>query len=339
MTARSRVVTVDLPGIRRNAQRYRDGGHPLIARLDHDACGLGLERVGAALRGHADWLAVDDLRSAGALRSAGVTEPILALSSAGADAAPAGVHIAVSSIADARAAAHAGAAGVHIVVDCGGAWRGAGASEAALLAEHTPIAVSGLMGVYGPETSPEQAAAVFGGIEPWIQLRHVHGTRGASQAGPGETVRVGRGLFGIPGDPGDAEQGGESVLRLTGTIVLVKRILAGEGVSYGYIHRAERDSRIALVTGGYADGVCRALGSAAWALVAGQARPIVGRIAMDVLVVDVGSAPASPGDEVVLLGDPDRGEPGLAEWAGASGLSAVELVAGIGPRVIREYQE
>lgn len=337
MTAQSRVVAVDLAAIRRNAGRYRDSGRTLLARLDHDAFGMGLERVGVALGGAADWMVVDDVSAAAALRAAGTAEPILALSADGAVAAPRALHIAVATSAEAKAAARAGAAGVQLVVDCGGAARGVSPADAGALAEHAPLPVSGLMGVYGPHTDPLQAADAFRRVERWVQFRHLHGTRGAAYADAGEALRVGRGLYGVPG--ADGHPAGDTVLRFTGVVVLVKRILAGEGVSYGYIHRADSDSRIALVTGGYADGVARALGSAASVLVGGQLRPIVGRVAMDVCVVDLGDVAAQPGDEVVLLGDPARGEPGLADWAAASGLSPIELLCGIGPRVVREYRQ
>jgi alanine racemase len=127
------------------------------------------------------------------------------------------------------------------------------------------------------------------------------------------------------------------VARLTGRVVTVKRIKAGEGVSYGYIYRAERDGVIALVTGGYADGVPRSIGNHASALVNGRRVRVVGRVAMDVVVVVTDDVPARPGDEVVLLGDPAVGEPGLGEWASITGYDPVEIAASAGPRVARSY--
>ncbi len=131
--------------------------------------------------------------------------------------------------------------------------------------------------------------------------------------------------------------GAAPVMRLRGTVLSVKPLRTGEGVSYGYLHRAAHDTRIALVVGGYAQGVVRALGGRASVTIAGERHRIVGRVAMDVCVVDVGEASVSRGDEAVFFGDPSRGEPGIAEWAAATGLSASELVTTVGLRASREW--
>lgn len=128
------------------------------------------------------------------------------------------------------------------------------------------------------------------------------------------------------------------VLTLTGTVVSLKRLRAGEGVSYGYSHRALRETVVALVTGGYAQGVLRSLGNAASVRIGRHRHPIVGRVAMDVCVVDVGAdSGVSRGDEAVYFGDPAAGAPPIRDWAAASGLSAAELVAAVGIRNDREY--
>ena len=139
-------------------------------------------------------------------------------------------------------------------------------------------------------------------------------------------------LFGLPG----GEPQSVAALRLTGTVLSVKILRAGEGVSYGYAYRASRDTRIALVTGGYAQGIVRALGNRADVMVAGERHPIVGRVAMDVCVVEIADAELERGDDVLLLGDHGRGEPCVAEWAEATGLLAAELITAVGLRAMRE---
>lgn len=131
--------------------------------------------------------------------------------------------------------------------------------------------------------------------------------------------------------------GSRPALRLSGTVLSVKSLRAGEGVSYGYAHRAGEDTRVALVVGGYAQGIVRALGGRVEVSVAGRRHPIVGRVAMDVCVVDVADAPVARGDEVVYFGDPARGEPSIHDWASATGLSAGELVTEVGLRAHREW--
>lgn len=123
---------------------------------------------------------------------------------------------------------------------------------------------------------------------------------------------------------------GVPVLRLCGEVVTTKDLRAGEGVSYGYLHRAPHDTRIALVSGGYGQGVYRALGERASVVISGRRCAILGRVAMDVCVVEIGDAPLSRGADVWFFGDPAQGHPSVHEWADASGLSAAELVAAVG---------
>jgi alanine racemase len=139
-------------------------------------------------------------------------------------------------------------------------------------------------------------------------------------------------LFGLPG----AESPARPALRLAGTVLSVKDLRAGEGVSYGYAYRADADTRVALVTGGYAQGIVRGLGGAVDVAIAGERHPIVGRVAMDVCVVDIRDAVVRRGDEVVFLGDPAHGEPSLDDWMRATGLFASELITMVGLRAIRE---
>jgi alanine racemase len=121
-------------------------------------------------------------------------------------------------------------------------------------------------------------------------------------------------------------------------VLTVKPLLAGEGVSYGYTHRAPGDTRIALVTGGYAQGIVRALGNRVAVSVAGRRHRIVGRVAMDVCVIDIDSADVDRGADVLFLGDPSADEPGLGEWTAATGLTAGELVTVVGRRSERVYR-
>ncbi|MFB9646476.1 alanine racemase [Microbacterium terregens] len=127
------------------------------------------------------------------------------------------------------------------------------------------------------------------------------------------------------------------VLSLSGWVLSIKRLRAGEGVSYGFTHRASEDTTVALVTGGYAQGIVRGLGNVASVRIAGERRPIVGRVAMDVCVVDVGTAGVQRGDEVLFFGDPALGAPSLAEWTAATGMTAAELVTAVGIRNRRDY--
>lgn len=152
---------------------------------------------------------------------------------------------------------------------------------------------------------------------------------GGSSAEPGAVLSADD-LLGLP------QSAGSPALRLTGSILSVKELRAGEGVSYGYAYRAPADTRVALVTGGYAQGIVRSLGGAVDVAIAGERHPIVGRVAMDVCVVEIRDAAARRGDEVLFLGDPGADEPSLAAWVAATGLGAAELLTTVGLRAIRE---
>ncbi len=136
-------------------------------------------------------------------------------------------------------------------------------------------------------------------------------------------------LFGLPGSRA------LPVMSLRGRALGTKALLRGEGVSYGYTHRAPHDTTVALVTGGYAQGVVRSLGNAVTVSIDGRRHRIVGRVAMDVCVVDVDDTTVPRGSEVVFFGDPAEGHPSLEEWTDATGWSAAEIVATVGVRADR----
>ena len=126
------------------------------------------------------------------------------------------------------------------------------------------------------------------------------------------------------------------VVTLVGEVVQLKRVAAGQAVSYGYTYRTTGPSTLALVGLGYADGVVRRASNAAPVLLGGRRGAVSGRVAMDQFVVDLRDGDAQVGDEVVLFGDPARGEPSLLEWSEATGWPALALLAGLGPRIHRE---
>jgi len=149
-------------------------------------------------------------------------------------------------------------------------------------------------------------------------------TTAAADADPGV-------LFGLPGS------GGRPALRLAGTVLSTKPLDAGDGVSYGYLYRASGRTRVALVTGGYAQGIVRSLGNRARVEIRGELHPIVGRVAMDVCVVEIGDALIEEGDEVVFFGGDGPAAAHLAEWEDITGLTSAELVTAVGMNARREH--
>lgn len=134
-------------------------------------------------------------------------------------------------------------------------------------------------------------------------------------------------LFGIPEVP---ESASLPVMRLEGRVLSTKPLLAGEAVSYGYTHRARQDTRVALVTGGYAQGILRALGNRAGVQIGERVHPIVGRIAMDVCVVDLEGTDAAAGAPVLYFGGTGPMRDALAHWSAVTGLTALEMAVVIG---------
>jgi alanine racemase len=112
---------------------------------------------------------------------------------------------------------------------------------------------------------------------------------------------------------------------------------AGTGVSYGHRYVTARETTLGLVPLGYADGVPR--GAAGLPLVSwrGRRRPIAGTVCMDQFTVDFGDEPVAAGDEVVLFGPGDDGEPTAQEWGEALGTISYDIATGIGARVPRAY--
>lgn len=143
-------------------------------------------------------------------------------------------------------------------------------------------------------------------------------------------------LYGLPDDEGVLP--GHPVMRLTGQVMSTKRLRQGDGVSYGYTYRAAADTTVALVTGGYAQGIVRALGNRAHVEVDGLARPIVGRVAMDVCVVELGGEDVTPGTEVTYFGGTGPAAPSLARWSAVTGLSVAELVTVAGAHASRGWE-
>lgn len=126
--------------------------------------------------------------------------------------------------------------------------------------------------------------------------------------------------------------------RLTAEVLAVKRVDAGAGVSYGHTFRTTSATTLALVAIGYGHGMPRKAGNRAsvtWGAHAVR-MPIVGRVAMDVLVVDAGDAPVEPGEAVTFFGNPRAGELSLAEWCESIGEHPFSVLASLDDRVTRE---
>jgi len=360
-----REALIDTAAIAANVRHFRRlTDAEVIAVVKADGYGHGAVRAAtAALDGGATRLGVADIGEALQLRRAGITAPILAwLHAPGADfaeAAAAGVELGVSSFDQLTAVAAAATAdrpvGIHLKLDTGLSRNGVAPedyhvvfAEAARLERIGKAKVIGLFSHLSNASADDDraalrqfeegaAAAASAGLTP--SLHHLAATH-AAIALP-ETrlgcVRVGVGIYGLSpfADRTSAELGLRPAMTLRARIAAVRRVPAGTGVSYGYDHRAERDTTLVLVPLGYGDGVPRQASGAGPVVIGGARFRVAGRIAMDQFVVDVGDHAVAVGDEAVLFGDPTLGAPAADEWADAADTINYEIVTRIGPRVAR----
>lgn len=174
------------------------------------------------------------------------------------------------------------------------------------------------------------AAAAFPGIPR--SLANSSGIfHGAAMAS--DLARPGCALYGINPTPGQSNPM-RQVLRLLVPILQLREVPAGTPVGYGATWIAERDSRVATIAAGYADGYLRALSSRGIGIVAGRPVPLVGRVSMDLITLDVTDAPdLQPGDRVELIG-PDQTPDAVAALAGTIGY---EVLTSLGTRYRRQY--
>ncbi len=155
-----------------------------------------------------------------------------------------------------------------------------------------------------------------------------------------DLVRAGIGIYGLAPSPALAGRVDlVPALTLRAEVAMVKRVPAGESISYGQAHTFARDANVATVPIGYADGVTRRLSfTGGQVLIGGRRCPIVGAVTMDQLMVDCGDDPVDVGDEVVLIGAQGDEVIGAQEWADRLDTIGYEIVCGIGPRVPRHYR-
>jgi alanine racemase len=344
----------------------------LCAVVKANGYGHGAAPVGrAALAAGADWLAVAQVDEAVVLRDAGIEAPILLLSEPRVDevgdALDTRARLTVYSppVIEAIAKAARRRTGdrepvpVHVKVDTGMRRVGLEPEDAvetiAAVVARPELRLEGVLTHLPVADEPanpftdEQLVrfrAVLdeikaAGIDPGIV--HAANSAGAiaHPAARFDLVRCGIAVYGIPPAPAlDGLVDLRPAITLASEVSFVKRVRAGEAVSYGHHQRVGGDTTVATVPIGYADGVFRALPlHGQEVLVGGRRRPMVGVVTMDQLMVDCGpGADVRPGDPVVLLGAQGDERITPDEWAGRLGTISYEVVCAIGPRVGRRYR-
>lgn len=330
-----------------------------------DGYGHGALEVGtAALLAGADGLCVALAAEGVALRRSGISGPILVLSEQPADNADAMVeHHLIPTVSTAAgidavtAAASAYATDpvdVHLKIDTGMHRVGASPSDAQelcrLIAERPALQLAGIFThlAVADELSDEETARQLERFDetlaglPAVRFVHAANSAGAlaHPAARHSFVRAGIALYGIsPGaDLDEVARRLRPALSLKARVAYVKRLHAGNRLSYGLRHEMPVDANVATIPIGYADGVRRNLsGLGMPVLIGGKRREIIGTVTMDQLMVDCGDDDVSAGDEVVLIGRQGDDHIRAEDWASALGTIGYEIVCGIGPRVPRRY--
>lgn len=377
MTASSSLLRptwaeIDLDSIGHNVDQFRQRLGPqvaIMAVVKADAYGHGaLETAGAALEAGASHLAVAFPDEGIELRRAGVNAPILLLGYSGPEQLPVLIEHRLTPIVYDRETALAlgklasglGASlPVHVKVDTGMGRVGVSPREAVDLI----TATAGLPGLDLEGIATHFAAAdeeegssftgeqisVFDGIIAACRQRGVapaliHTANSAAAIAYPHSrynmVRLGISMYGhFPGSW--LKKTGLSLrpaLSFKSRIIFLKEVPAGTSISYGRTYHTTGKSLIATVAAGYADGYRRYLSNNMTVLVRGQRVPVVGRICMDQLMIDVSRVPgAARDDEVVLYGRQGGEEITVDEVAGALGTISHELLCAVGKRVPRVY--
>jgi alanine racemase len=364
---------IDMAAFRSNVAALKEhAGVPVMVVVKADGYGHGILTCAREARAAgAEWLGVATPTEALTLREAGDNGPMLAwLYGMDEDLTPliaADVDVSAQSVEQIGRVVSAAAvaerrARVHLKIDTGLSRNGTPAYDwqrvcaAAAESEHAgALAVVGIWSHFAAADEPghpsvplqmeafqrayEQARTA--GLEP--TLRHLSNSAGALVLPEArlDLVRVGIAAYGIDPAPGIAALAGialQPVMRLRAQLVNVKQIEAGAGVSYGWTWTAEATTTVGLVPLGYGDGIPRHAGNRAWVGWSGSRVPVRGRICMDQFVVELGAGRvAQPGEEVIIFGAGDHGEPTAADWAAWCDTIGYEIVTRIGTRVPRRY--
>lgn len=356
------AIDVDQAAITRNVRRLSEfTTAQVMAVVKADGYGHGLVTVArAAQEGGATWLGVAQWDEALALRQAGIQGRILTwlhgpeLPAAAVLEADIDVSAGTPQVLDVIAQAvrdGAPTARVHLSVDSGLAREGATLAQLPSLLEQARAAEdAGLIRVVGMwshlaradepghpsiDLQAENFRAALALAEERgfdIQWRHVANSA-AILTRPDlhfDVVRAGIAMYGYPPipDPDGAWWGLEPAMTVSSTVVALKDVPAGQGVSYGHTYVTQADTTLALVSAGYSDGVFRAGSSVAEVAVRGRRYRIAGRVCMDQFVIDVGrTTDVAVGDPVTLVGPLG---PTARDWADAIGTIDYEVLCRFG---------
>lgn len=363
------AAVIDLAAVRHNINALKNyTSAEIMAVVKADAYGHGvIPCAKAALEGGANWLGVALLKEALQLRDAGITAPLLSwLWTPGEtgllrSAVQNDVDISIGSrwaldsvLAETRK--YGRPTRIHLKIDTGLTRNGIHPREwiecvtlATIAQKEEAIEVVGIWShlshadQVGHRKNVEQVhdfqyaidAAKSAGLEPPV----THLANSAAILTAPDThfdlVRAGIAMYGFPSVPSPKDYELKPAMKLRTEVASVKEVEKGAGVSYGHDYRTTCTTKVALIPLGYADGIPRAAANRASVWINGRRFRISGRVSMDQFVIDIAGHEIDAGDEVMIFGPGDRGEPTALEWASTLNTIPNEIVTGIGPRVPR----
>lgn len=343
----------------------------IMAAVKADAYGHGAARCASVLEhGGVDWFGVALPEEGLELRLAGIERPILCLSGfwegqeeliIRSRLTPAVFSAACLEPLSQAAQAHGLTLDYHLKVDTGMGRLGVTSSQLSCFLDAAErlnnLRMDGVLTHLASADEPEKAAFTAEQLGAFLAAvgmvrarghkpRWLHAANGAAahslECIPGNMIRIGGLLYGLwrdVTDPRVPPLDWRPVMSLRTRIALIKEVPAGKPLGYGGTFVTERESLIATLPIGYQDGLRRALSNRGRVIVRGQFAPIVGRVSMDLALVDVtGIDRVGVGDEVVVLGQQgDRRIP-AEEIAGEAGTLSYEVTCGISSRVPRVYK-
>ncbi len=370
-------VRVSLDAVRANARALRDLVAPAKAAfvVKGNAYGHGIAAVARAIEPLADRLCVYSLEEATALRAAGVAAPVFIMGpieSAGLEETLArGFELALwdtgsylRSVCEAARKRHVRAA-VHVKINTGVARLGLEPRDAAdAIEDYVRLPELALAGIFSHLAAAEEldspftmeqlaafervsnAAAAALHARDAAPVRHIAASA-AALLWPQtrlDMVRIGIALYGLwPSAQTRVAMNGakfelQPALSYDTRIAAIRDVEAGTPIGYGCSYHAPKRTRIAVLPLGYADGIPRALSNKGAVLIGGKRCPIVGRVCMNMLLVDAGAAPAAkPGDPAVLIGAQGAETISAEDWAAWADTINYEIVTRLPAELTRTY--
>lgn len=366
-------AAIDLGALERNLKTIRQAmpSHlRYVSVVKANAYGHGLAPVVSRLmRANADAFAVANLEEAAELREVGMGWPILVLSVLLPNEYPEAIRLDVRPVlSSVREAGELGEAarkqgtpvGIHLKIDTGmgrlGIWYPRFGELLDAVISHPFLRLEGLCTHFSsadkdPEFTEVQRARFLDCLSsiPQETLAHllIHADNSAGiesfpADGPFNAARVGLLQFGIRPAPGSLLGGAitEPVLSFHTRVGLVKELPEGTPVSYGQTHRLARDSRVAVLTAGYADGLSTALSNTGEVIISDALCPVIGRVTMDQTMVDVTDLPVPPevGSRATFIGKSASCQISATRYAGWSNQIEWEALCSLSARTQRIYQ-